>query len=295
MLTSVRSVCRSHNRSYHFSVIVPSWNNLPYLKLCIKSLRANSSYAHQLIVTVNEGSDGTLEWVQSQADIDYVYSPQNLGICYSLNLARTLVKAPYIVYINDDMYLLPHWDTEIDREISAMGHDNFLLSCTMIEPHDTHNPCVLIKNFGDTFQSFDEVGLLAGYEALHKDDWNGSTWPPQVLSVAMWDLIGGLSVEFSPGLGSEIDFAMKLWKAGVRHFRGIGASKVYHFGSKTTRRFADNTSKELFLKKWGILPRFFIDAYLRRGTPVNGQLQEPYLTPRDQLRNKIRLIAKALR
>ena len=296
MLTSVHKQCRSNDgKDYHYSVVIPSWNNLPYLRLCIKSLRANSSFTHQIIVTVNEGTDGTLDWVRSQADIDYVYSPTNLGICYGLNLARTLVKSRYLVYINDDMYLLPHWDTEVEREIKSIGHNHFLLSCTMIEPHFTKNPCVLVRNFGDGYQTFDEVGLLANYEALHKGDWNGSTWPPQILSTDLWDLVGGLSIEYSPGLSSEVDFAMKLWKAGVRHFKGIGSSKVYHFGSKTTQRFATNNSKGIFLRKWGILPRFFIDSYLRRGTPINGQLKEPRITPQHQLHNKIRLITRTLR
>ena len=41
-----------------FSIIIPSYNNLNYLKICIKSLRRNSKYNHQIIVHVNEGSDG---------------------------------------------------------------------------------------------------------------------------------------------------------------------------------------------------------------------------------------------
>ena len=295
MLDYVQKVIRSEGDDYHYSVVIPSWNNLPYLQLCLKSLRANSSFRHQIIVTVNEGTDGTLAWVQSQSDIDYVYSPKNLGICYGLNIARTLVKSRYLVYINDDMYMLPHWDIDIDREIKQIGHDSFLLSCTMIEPHFTNNPCVIVKNFGDSYHTFDEAGLLADYQSLHQGDWNGSTWPPQILPVDLWDLVGGLSVEYSPGLSSEIDFAMKLWQAGVRAFKGVGSSKVYHFGSKTTQRFRKDQSTEIFLRKWGILPRFFVEAYLRRGTPINGQLQEPRISPQHQWRNKIRIITRTLR
>ena len=44
-----------------FSILIPSFNNLNYLKTCIKSLKKNSKFDHQLIVHVNEGSDGTLD------------------------------------------------------------------------------------------------------------------------------------------------------------------------------------------------------------------------------------------
>ena len=32
-----------------FSIIIPSWNNLPYLKNCIESLQKNSQFEHPLV------------------------------------------------------------------------------------------------------------------------------------------------------------------------------------------------------------------------------------------------------
>ena len=48
-----------------FSILIPSWNNLEYLKLCIASIKKNSRYKHQIIVHANEGSDGTWEYLLS--------------------------------------------------------------------------------------------------------------------------------------------------------------------------------------------------------------------------------------
>ena len=33
----------------NFSIIIPTLNNLDYLELCIKSIRKNSSYEHEII------------------------------------------------------------------------------------------------------------------------------------------------------------------------------------------------------------------------------------------------------
>lgn len=49
-----------------FSILIPTWNNLPYLQLCIESIRRHSAFEHEIIVHVNEGTDGTLEWVRAQ-------------------------------------------------------------------------------------------------------------------------------------------------------------------------------------------------------------------------------------
>ena len=49
-----------------FSVIIPTFNNLEYLKLCIESLENNSKYKHELIFYINEGSDGSHEYLKNK-------------------------------------------------------------------------------------------------------------------------------------------------------------------------------------------------------------------------------------
>jgi len=212
-----------------FSIIIPSWNNLPYLKLCIESIRKNSSFKHQLIVHINEGNDGTLEWVKQQPDIDYTFSKENIGVCYALNIARSLLSAEYLLYINDDMYVCPQWDSFLLDEIKTIGHKLFFISATAIEPK-AQSSCSIEKSYGTSIENFDEQKLLTEYASLPMKDWQGATWPPNVVHKDIWDLVGGYSTEFSPGMYSDPDFSMKLWQAGVRLFKGISKSRVYHFG-----------------------------------------------------------------
>ena len=47
-----------------FSILIPTFNNLEYLKICINSIKKNSKFNHQIIVHVNEGSDGTFDYVK---------------------------------------------------------------------------------------------------------------------------------------------------------------------------------------------------------------------------------------
>ena len=49
-----------------FSILIPSLNNLDYLKLCIKSIKKNSSLKHEIIVHVNKGEDGTIEFLNNE-------------------------------------------------------------------------------------------------------------------------------------------------------------------------------------------------------------------------------------
>ena len=271
---NLRSVRRAQVPEAKFSILIPTWNNLPYLKLCVGSIRKNSAFPHQIIVHINEGKDGTRQWIEEQPDIDYSFSEQNIGVCYALNSCRTLVTASYILYLNDDMYVCPGWDSELLQEAERIGHPYFFISSTAIEPKVQSN-CSIAGNYGKDIHSFNEEKLLHEYARLPMHDWQGATWPPNLLHRDLWDLIGGYSPEFSPGMYSDPDFSMKLWQLGVRLFKGIAASRVYHFGRISTRRLHKNKGYYIFVAKWGVTQNSFSKYYLRRGHPFNGPLPEP--------------------
>ena len=272
-----------------FSILIPTWNNLAYLQLCIESIRKNSIHSHQIIVHVNEGTDGTLKWIQSQQDIDYSHSSKNIGVCYPLNIGRSLSTTDYIVYVNDDMYLCPGWDEALLQEIHAVGHTNFFFSSTAIEPIASSN-CVIEKNYGTTIENFREAELLKEYSTLPMKDWQGATWPPNIVHRELWDLVGGYSVEFSPGMYSDPDFSMKLWQAGVRLFKGVSKSRAYHFGSKSTKRVVKNKGYYTFISKWGMTSSTLTKYILRRGETYDGLLKEFIPGPDLRLKNLLKRI-----
>lgn len=267
MIEKITKYDKLSKGDFNFSILIPTWNNIEYLKLCISSVKMNSSLSIQIIVFVNEGNDGTMEWLNTQEGIDYIHSDQNVGICYALNMCRSLVKSDYIIYLNDDMYVLPNWDTELDKEVTNLPNKSFMLSSTMIEPNDTGNPCVIVKNYGESIQEFNENLLLKEYHTLTAADWNGSTWPPNLIHKDLWDLVGGMSIEFSPGMYSDPDLSKKLYESGVRIFKGVGKSLVYHFGSKSTRKIKKSRTSELFLLKWGVTSNVFTTKTLNMGKP----------------------------
>lgn len=253
-----------------FSIFIPSWNNLPFLKLCIDSIRRHSACQHQIIVHVNEGTDGTLQWVQEQG-IDYTYSERNIGVCLSMNMMRTKVKTDYICFLNDDMYVLPGWDTALSNEIERLPDNRFFLSATTIQPH-THGDSLLVADYGDSVDSFQEEKLLAEYQQIAMNDWMGATMPPNVVHRDLWDLVGGYSVELTPGMYSDPDFTAKLWLCGVRYMKGLSASRVYHFESKSTGKVKKNCGQMQFLMKWGLTSSTFRKLYTWRGRDFSPEL-----------------------
>ena len=275
----------------HFSILIPTWNNLEHLKLIVSSIRKNSRFNHQIVVHVNDGSDGTLGWVKQNIP-DFSHSVANVGVCFAFNAAASLAKSEYLLLIDDDNYVLPDWDFYLWEEIQKLRNPYFAISGTKIEPRKTLNNCVIAPfDFGSNPTNFREKELLESYQNLPFADWNGSSWYPLAVHKKMWNLVGGLSTDFTPGMYSDPDFMMKLWQAGVRYFKGVGQSRSYHFISKSVSRVKKNNGRKQFLLKWGISNSTFRRYFIHHGEPFMGFLEEPEKNPdfkRRQLRDRIK-------
>ena len=260
-----------------FSIIIPTLNNLKYLKICIESIKKNSKYVHEIIPHVNIGEDGTIEYLKFNK-FDFTYTENNVGICRGVNLAAKKAKYDYILYAHDDFYFCPDWDVILKKEIDQINHNYFYLSGTMV------NNGQIDFNCGNSLEDFDEQKFLKGYKNYNYFDFQGSTWAPHLIHKNIWNKVGGFSEEFYPGTGSDPDLNMKLWDIGVRIFKGINDFKVYHFGSIVSRKYkfhptikteSGSRGSKIFLLKWGFSINFFKKFIIKSDCRYDGALTKP--------------------
>ena len=259
------------------SIIVPTYNNFNYLKFFITSLKNNSYYDHEIIVHINDGSDGTLDYVK-QNEILYTYSKDNIGLCDAVNNASLLSTTNFILYAHDDMYFCKNWDLYLQNDVKKYKNNFYYISGTNISSKygSINYDCGSSpKNF-----NFDKFNAFCSNDT--SNDLQGSHWAPHLIHKDIWDKVGGFSTEFNPGDGSDPDLCMKLWKENIRIFKCLSKFKVYHFGSVTTRKkdkFIKNNGTKAFVLKWGITPRTFRKHYLKGEIKIeyNEPLKEPEL------------------
>jgi glycosyltransferase involved in cell wall biosynthesis len=260
-----------------FSIIIPTLNNIRYLELCIKSIKINSDFNHQIIPHVNIGDDGTIDLLR-RLSIDFTHTEYNSGICEGTNKAAKKAKRNYILYAHDDFYFCPGWDRVLFDEINKIPHNKFYLSGIMMNNGPLKFDC------GNTIDEFDENKLLKNFKNYNHFDFQGSTWAPHVIHKDLWDKVGGFSEEYFPGTGSDPDLNMKLWNEGVRIFKGLNNCKIYHFGSIVTRAYKNNPNiitesgskgGKIFLLKWGFSIKFFKKYFLKSDQKYQSELSEP--------------------
>jgi len=263
-----------------FSIIIPTFNNLPYLKICIESIKKNSNFNHEIIAHINEGTDGTENYLISK-NIRYTKSEYNSGICEGVNMASNKATTDYILYAHDDFYFCPDWDEVLLNEVRKIPHNKFYLSGIMMNNGPLKFDC------GNTLENFNEKKLLCNFRNINLHDFQGSTWAPHLIHKNLWDEVGGFSEEYFPGTGSDPDLNMKLWKNGVRIFKGINDFKVYHFGSIVTRKYKNHPTittesgsrgGKIFLLKWGVTINFFKKFILNSDKIYKNELSEPKIT-----------------
>tara|TARA_B100000953_G_scaffold6980_1_gene6298 strand:+ start:331 stop:1170 length:840 start_codon:yes stop_codon:yes gene_type:complete len=253
-----------------FSIIIPTFNNLQYLKLCLKSLKKNSNYEHDIIIFINEGNDGTLAYAKDNS-FKFLHSNINKGVCFAFNESAKIAKNKYLVLAHDDMYFCPRWDSVFFDELKKIKVDDFFVSGTMVQNFKSY----IYLDCGNSHSNFNEDKLLKELPKIKFNNFQGSHWQPSLVPLTTWNKVGGFSMEFSPGLGSDPDFSMKLWKIGVRLFKGLGSCRVYHFSSISLRKKAWNNGAKTFLLKWGISIKFFKKYYLRSDSVFYDILNEP--------------------
>jgi len=98
---------------------ISTFNNLPYLKLAIKSVRENSYFKDSpFIIHAENCTDGTDEWLEKNAkkyNLEY-YIDKNeipLGIGGGMNFCANKVQTEFINFLHSDFYVAKDWDIEL--------------------------------------------------------------------------------------------------------------------------------------------------------------------------------------
>ena len=91
-------------------IIIPTLNNLDYLKLCIKSLESTQVKSSNYLLNIGE-----MVLIFEKENIEYTFTNHNAGICEGMNMASKKAKNDFILYAHDDFYFLPKMGSYIKK------------------------------------------------------------------------------------------------------------------------------------------------------------------------------------
>lgn len=108
-----------------FSVLIPTYNRLEYLRDAVESVLLCKSNDLELVVVDDASSDNTLEYLQTRSTQDsrlrYFRNSTNLGMVGNWNQCLSLSKGTWIKLLGDDDQIFPG---AMDREILQINERN---------------------------------------------------------------------------------------------------------------------------------------------------------------------------
>jgi glycosyltransferase involved in cell wall biosynthesis len=104
--------------SPRLSVVIPVHNGMPFLKEALESVLRDKPADVEVIVRENGSTDGTLEWLQSQAADDFtlLVSDRLVSAAENWTAACESAHAPYVKLLCADDYVMPGG---LERQLDA--------------------------------------------------------------------------------------------------------------------------------------------------------------------------------
>ncbi|WP_106768573.1 glycosyltransferase family 2 protein [Paenibacillus faecalis] len=91
------------------SIIIPTYNQLHYLKECIESVVRYTHEPYELIIIDNASVDGTTEYLKSAKGMRFRINQENLGFAGAVNQGLMMARGTTLLILNNDAVVTSNW------------------------------------------------------------------------------------------------------------------------------------------------------------------------------------------
>lgn len=235
------------------SIIILTYNQIEYTKLCIESIRKfTPKNKYEIIIIDNNSSDGTVDWLKEQSDIKSVYNNKNLGFPKGCNQGIELAKGENILLLNNDVIVTPNWLYNLDKALWSQDSVGAVGPIT--------NACSYYQQIDVDYKSIEDMLIFA--QKINKSNINSWKYRIKLVGFCMLikksvvDNVGVLDELFTPGNFEDDDLSFRMLEAGYKLLL-CQDTFIHHFGSvsfkENSNKYTDimNINRRKFEIKWG--------------------------------------------
>ena len=246
--------------------VIPSRNNLEFLKLAYKSIR-DLETKHEVLVLNDASIDGTQEWIDNLNDEDLITyhnpGPDRIGIVGMFDKGIEMARTEIIMAFHADMVTCKDFDKNILKHLEK----GTVVTGTRVEPPlHPDGPEKQLMNFGIEVEEFSFDKWYEGSEKLKEEKVTEGIFAPWCMYKEDFLAIGGHDELFAPQSKEDSDLFNRFylngykfkqpWDALVYHFTSRGSRFNKHSGGaagKNSNEWIETTTKNgrNFIRKWG--------------------------------------------
>jgi GT2 family glycosyltransferase len=257
------------------SVIIPHWNAIEWLPICLAALRAQTHPDIEIIIVDNASQDGSQALIKADyPEVRLIELPTNRGFTGACNIGMQAATGEFISLLNNDTEVAPHWAAALVEGFERFPDAGILASRMMLFDQRDH-----FHAAGDFFRR----DGLPGNRGVWQRDEGQFEEAAYVFSACggaaayrrtMLDEIGLLDDDFFFS-GEDIDLGWRAQWAGYRcvyiptalvyhklSATGGGVTASYYIGRNMLLILFKNYPRDLWRKyRWAILGRQARIAY----------------------------------
>lgn len=254
------------------SIVIPTYNQLEYLKACIDSIHKYTPERHEIIIIDNGSTDGTDQYLKSLfGNIRYKISKQNLGFAGGVNQGLMMARGSMLLFLNNDTIVTQNWLSNLlaclhgDEKYGLVGPvTNYISGDQLIET---------------SYQTIDEMHrFAASFNRSDRGRWvstNRLTGFCVLMKREFFQRLGYLDEGFEIGNCEDDDYGLRAQLLGADLIIA-NDTFLHHAGSKTIQRLTPSQFDEIYEKnkqfyrdKWGHTPSLLAEiSAIRNGNAL---------------------------
>jgi len=230
-------------------IVIVTWNQLEYTRLCVASVMAHTDVPSRLIIVDNGSSADTVDYLKSLTpnkfvEIKLIFNNENLGAIKARNTGIREFEADYLCLLDNDVEVTPGWLSKMIRlaeENPGIGAINPSSNNFGQVPPAGTGLNDYAKSLEGLKGQYLEIGTCISFCMLIKG--------------GIVKKIGLLDENFEVMFYEDTDYSMRVNKEG---YRCVIQKDVYiwHHGHMTSGRLKRQSeiadkNRDIFYKKWG--------------------------------------------
>ncbi|RCW43406.1 glycosyltransferase family 2 protein [Paenibacillus prosopidis] len=231
------------------SIIIPTFNQLKYLRSCIESIKKYTQQPYELIIIDNGSKDGTAAYLKSlKGRVRYKIFKVNLGFAGGVNQGLMMAKGTSIVILNNDTLLTKDW---LSNLLTCLSSDP---SIGLVGPvtNNLSNDQKIAVNYKTTREM---QRFASSYNRSNPERWRRSKVIFGFCLLLRRDVlkrVGYLDEGYVNGTCEDVDYYLRIRLLGLDLVIAEDTF-IHHYGSVTMRSFRDASRHNhvYFREKWG--------------------------------------------